>query len=321
MAKFLKTCFIIGIICIAVGYGAKSAGIRIEGWEELKEKIVNKEWNFDFDFENLKLEIKPFYELEEQDYFNKNEKIYENEELIQEAFGINELQKVHVKGAGIAIKFVPYNNNEFNIGDGKSIVIHAKKSGKYQAYVKEHTLCIIVNGDSQKELGEGLVEIMVPQAAYDAMQLSVTVEASAATIDLDVMQAKDIKVEVSAGTINWSGLTTDKLSIAMAAGSVIGENTIILDETDIDMKAGAVTLAGILGKDVEIEVAAGKATLKLAHSMEDYNYDLSCAGGSIKLGDERVEGIVRDREMDHNAEYNMDIECSVGTVELSFVTP
>lgn len=318
MAKFLKTCFIIGIICIAVGYGAKAMDIRIEGWEEIKENIVNKEWNFDF--ENFKLDIDPFFELEEQDYFDKNEKIYENEELIQEAYGINEFQKVHVKGAGIAIRLVPYDSSESNVGDGKSIVIHAKKSGKYQAYVKENKLYVIVNGKSQKELGEGLVEIMVPQTAYDAMQLSVAVEASAATVDLGVIQAKDIEVKVSAGAVDWSGLTADKLSIAMAAGAVNGAETIVMNETDIAMKAGTVTLEGILGKDVEIEVAAGKAVLKLAHSMEDYNYDLSCAGGSIKLGEEHVEGIVNGCEMDHKAEYDMDIECSVGTVELSFIT-
>ena len=47
----------------------------------------------------------------------------------------------------------------------------------------------------------------------------------------------------------------------------------------------------------------------------------SVDSGSIKLGEEHVEGIVNGREMDHKAEYDMDIECSVGTVEISFATP
>jgi hypothetical protein len=318
MTKFLKTLLVIGIICVAVGYGANAAGIQIPGVEEIKEKIMNHEWDFSLD--DFELDIDPFYELEEPDYFNKDEKIYENEDSVKEAFGMNEFQKVHVKGAGIAIKFVAYSGSESNIGDGKSIVIHATKSGKYQAYVKENALYIIVNGKSQKELGEGLVEIMVPQEAYDTAQLSITVEASAAAIELGEMQAENVNVELSAGTINWSGLTANELQIAMAAGTVNGGKTIILNETDIDMKAGAVALEGVLGKDVDINVAAGKITLKLAHSMADYNYDLSCAGGSIKLGEERVEGIVKGREMDHQAEYDMDIECSVGTVEVSFIT-
>ena len=311
MAKFLKTCLIVGVICIAVGYAASKTGIRIEGWEELKEKITNSEWNTKL--EDFKPDVDPFYELEDQNYYNESEKIYTNEELVEEAFAAGDFQKIHVKGAGIAIKFLSH--------DGSDVVVHAAKSGKYQGYIKENILQITVSGKSEKDLGEGVVQILVPQSIYDAGVLDIIVEASAATVDFGKIQAAEVELEVSAGTIAWDSLMAKEMEINMAAGTVKGENTIISNSTDIDMKAGAVTLEGVLGAEVDMEVAAGKITLQLPHIMEDYNYDLSCAGGSIKLGKESLEGLAKERKIDNHAAYNMGIECSVGSVEISFVTP
>ncbi len=311
MAKFLKTCLIIGAICIAVGFAASAAGIQAGGWKELKEQIKNGEWSIDP--EDINLGIDPFYELEDQNYYNKNEKIYTNEELVEEAFVAADFQKIHVKGAGIAIKFLSH--------DGSDVIVRATKSGKYQGYIKENVLYITASGKSEKDFGDGLIQIQVPQSLYDAALLEIIVEASAGTVDFGEIQAAKVELEVSAGTINWAGLRAKELEINMAAGTVKGENTIISNSTDIDMKAGAVTLEGVLGAEVDMEVAAGKITLQLPHVMEDYNYDLSCAGGSIKLGKESLEGIAKERKIDNHAAYNMGIECSVGSVEISFVTP
>ena len=199
------------------------------------------------------------------------------------------------------------------------MVVCVAKSGKYQGFMKENTLHIIASGKSEKDIGEGLVQIMVPESVYDAGQLDILVEASAATIDFGEIQAAGVELEVSAGTIIWSDLTANELDVDMAAGAVNGEKTVIMGCTDIDMKAGAVTLGGVLGTEVDISVSAGKITLDLTHVMEDYNYDLSCAGGSIKIGDESIEGLAKDREIDNGAGYDMDVECSAGAVEINFV--
>lgn len=311
MTKFLKTCLIIGVICIAVGFAASAAGIRIGGWDELKEQILNGEWSIGP--EDIKFDIDPFYELEDQNYYNENEKIYTNEDLVEDTFGTADFQKIHVKGAGIAIKFL----NQ----DSSDVEVRATKSGKYQSYIKENVLYITASGKSEKDLGEGMLQILVPQSIYDAGVLDIIVEASAATVDFGEIQAAEVELEVSAGTITWAGLTANDLEINMAAGTINGEKTIIFNSTDIDMKAGAVTLEGVLGAEVDMGVSAGKITLQLAHVMEDYNYDLSCAGGSIKLGKESIEGLAMERKIDNHAACNMGIECSVGSVEIAFVTP
>lgn len=321
MGKFLKTCLIIGIICIVAGFAASAAGINAGGLRELKDQILNGEWNVnldDLDFD-MNLDVEPFYELDEQQYFNQEETVHVNQETVKEVYAAAAIDQIHVKGAGIAVQFVPYDGSEPALTDGGDVVVCATKSGKYQGYMKENVLHIIASGKSEKEVGEGQVQIMVPQSIYDAGQLEITVEASAATIDFGEMQAAGVELEVSAGTITWSGLTANELDVDMAAGAVNGEKTVIMGRTDVDMKAGAVTLGGTLGAEVEIAVSAGKITLNLAHVMEDFNYDLSCAGGSIKIGEESIEGLAKEREIDNHADYDMDVECSAGAVEIQFV--
>lgn len=318
MRKFLKACLIIGVICIVVGLAASAAGINAGGLTELKDQILNGEWSVDLGDWDMDLDVDPFYELEEQPYFDNEETILVDEETVKEAYSAASIRQIHVKGAGISVQFLPYDGSAPELTDGSDVVVCAVKSGKYQGFMRENTLYIIASGQSEKEIGEGVVQIMVPQRVYAAAQLDVCVEASAAAIDFGEMQAGEVEMEVSAGTIGWSALTARALEIDMAAGAVNGEKTVITDGTDVDMKAGAVTLGGVLGAEVDISVSAGKITLNLAHVMTDYNYNLSCAGGSIKLGESSMEGLAKEQKIDNQANNNMDVECSAGTVEIKF---
>ena len=315
MRKFLKICLIIGVICIVAGFAASAAGINAGGLTELKDQILNGEWSVNLG----DLDVALFYELEEQQYFNNEETIHVDEEMVKEAYAAASIGQIHVKGAGIAVEFLPYDGSEPELTDGSDVVVCAAKSGKYQSFMRENTFYIIASGQSEKEIGEGVVQIMVPQSVYDAGQLDIFVEASAATIDFGEIQAAEVEMEVSAGTIGWSALTAKKLEIDMAAGAVNGEKTVISDSTDVDMKAGAVTLGGVFGAEVDISVSAGKITLNMAHAMTDYNYDLSCAGGSIKLGEKSLEGLAKEQEIDNQSNYTMNVECSAGAVEIKFV--
>ena len=315
MGKFLKICLGIGVICVLLGGVASAAGIHVEDLKGLKNQILNRKWNLNL---GKNLDIDPFYELDAQQYFDKEEYVHSNEEIIKEAYEAASMGKIHVKGAGITVKFLPYDGSEPGLTTGDDIVVRATKSGKYQSFMRENTLYIIASGKSTKEIAEGLVEIMVPQKVYDTNQLNVIVEAGAAVIDFGEMQAMEVNLELSAGTIEWSALTAQKLGINMTAGTVKGERTAISNSTDVDVKAGVMTLGGVLGAEVNISVSAGKTTLDLSHAMEVYNFDLSCAGGSIKLGEISLEGLAKEQEIDNRAAYNMNVECSAGAVEIKF---
>lgn len=64
-----------------------------------------------------------------------------------------------------------------------------------------------------------------------------------------------------------------------------------------------------------LETQAGSVKLILK---EAYDYDISCAGGSVRVGEYQTDGIVEKAELQNNAAKHMDIACSVGSVKISF---
>ena len=308
MAKFFKVCLVIGLICIGVGIAASAAGVSLGGLSQLKDQVLQGEWTFNW--ENITGEQAPFFELDKQEYFDHNAEVYENSARQESSFAVDEIQAIHVKTSGITVKFMTHNGNE--------ILVYAAKTGKFQNYIKEQELVITATGQNTKELGEGLVEILIPETLCNAAVLDVDVEASACVIDLGMLALDEVDLEVSAGTVSWKQLEAEALSLEMAAGAVKGSSTSILQQTDIKMHAGSVEISGSLGTETELEIMAGKISMKLTNAYTDFNYDISCAGGSVILGEEEVQGLGKEFKKNHNASNDMDIECSAGVVEISF---
>lgn len=310
MGKFLKTCLIIGIICVGLGIAASSLGISAGGLSRLKEQLLEGEWSFD-------IALAPFFELDEQHFFEEDEELYANREHINKSFDATQLEGIYIKSSGIAVQFDRYKAQQTESGTAE-VLVEAVKSGKFQAYVRDNVLYVIASGRSSNGVGAGTVTIGLPPQVYQTSHLKIEAEAAASTLNLGDMQAAEVDIDLNAGTVGWEALTANKLKIDMAAGAIQGENTIILDETELDMRAGAITLNGSLGTCTELDLSAGKLEMMLTDAFTDYNYDLSCAGGVIQVGDTSLEGVGKDHEIDHGAWKNLNIQCSAGTVNINF---
>lgn len=305
MGKFIKTCLIVGVICIVAGIAASSAGIFNGGLPKLKEEVLNGEWAIG---ENAT--IAPFFELEKQHYFNEDAVVNVDMENVQDVFVAEDVYELHVKSAGVTVEFAEY--------DGVDIQVEATKVHKYQAYLENGELYIIARGQSAKNLGSGIVKVTVPGTVYDEGYMDVDIESAASVVSFDRLEAADVELNVSAGTIFWNDLTAQELSIEMAAGTVTGGNMTVTGESDIKVNAGTITIAGVLGTETVVEMAAGMVGMTLADAETDYNYDISCAGGSVTVGEEVAEGVAKTLEISNNAAKNIDVECSMGAVNIGF---
>ncbi len=317
MGKFIKRCLIVAVICIGVGIAASAAGITAGGLTELKDQILNGEWNFDFGSFGF-VKVNPFYEIEDPHYFEDNEELFENEDRIEQVYAAESVTEIEVKGGGISIEVLPYDGSRPDMTDGGEVVVLASKSGRFQSFVREGELHIITTGKSSMDLGEGVVQIMIPREALDTRQMDVSIEATASAVYLEQLGADEVSLEISGGTVKWDVLLARELEMNVAAGVVEGTGTEVSESTDIDMKAGSVTFSGTFGKEVDIAVSAGKVAMQCDTAFNAYNYDLSCAGGSITVGGEKLDGVAKTREIDHNVTNSMNIECSAGAVEVQF---
>lgn len=307
MGKFIKTCLIIGVICIVAGIATSGTGIFKGGLTQLKDEILNGEWFVDL---GEHTEIEPFFELEEQHYFKEDAVVNVDVEKVQDTFSEADVQELYIKSAGVTIGITEH--------EGEGIFIEANMVHKYQAYLEDGELHIIARGQSGQNLGKGEVKVFVPSSLCNSGAVDLEIESAASVVSFDKLTAKDVELKVSAGTISWKELTAGELSVEMAAGTVNGTNTTVTGETDMKVSAGTITLTGVLGSETELETTAGKVEIALRDAFKAYNYDISCAGGSVTVGDQVVEGIAKTAQLEHGALKHIDIECSVGTVNISF---
>lgn len=314
MGKFLKICLIIGIVCVIAGVIAFRAGVSFDGLNEFKERLLSGEWSFD---KNIDLEVDPFFELDEQHFFDENEIINQGIEDKTDYFSAAEILGISLKCAGVQVNFVAYDKDDNNVTNSGDILVQVKKTAKYQSYVKEGVLYIKASSES-KVTGGSKIDIMVPSAFLQGGAYDIEIAASACEISLASVKVADVSIDMSAGVVNWDSLACKDLDIELSAGAINGGQTVVTGETDISMSAGAVEIEGILGTETGIDLAAGSVILKLEDAYEDYNYDISCAGGKVAVGTEIVEGIAKEVEIPNQAAKEIDIECSVGSVKISF---
>lgn len=302
MGRFLKYSIIIAVICIGLGVFATSAGASKGGFAKLKEEILAGEWSFGVD---------PFFDIEEQEFFDENENVSEQVDSLTEYYGTADFDTIHIKSAGMKVTF--------QVAEADETSIDVVKCGKYQSFLRDGTLYVIMIGESTEDVGDGGVTIVIPETVANEGMLAVEVEAGAGIIDLGTLSAFSVEIEVSAGVVEWQYLVADHLYLDVKAGAINGQDMDVTGNTQIEMSAGSVTLAGSLGTESEIELTAGKLELSLTEPFETYNYDLSCAGGRLSVGEIRLEGLADSEEIDNQATKNMDIECSAGTVNINLL--
>ena len=114
-------------------------------------------------------------------------------------------------------------------------------------------------------------------------------------------------------------LELEELSVEVGAGDIdIKEGLLTTAYARLDVDAGNLDFAGEVKGDLDANCNVGNMELKLTGEQQDYNYSLSCGVGSIKAGDISVAGLGRDDEIDNGADYDMDINCDVGNVDVIF---
>lgn len=115
----------------------------------------------------------------------------------------------------------------------------------------------------------------------------------------------------------------------------------ILDEVDIEAGVGTVRIAGAedflrcrsldlecgvgeadicadVREEARIEGGVGTICMTLAGKPDDFNYDVECGVGDIRIDNERYSGFGRDARIDNAAEKDVRVECGTGSVELMF---
>lgn len=140
----------------------------------------------------------------------------------------------------------------------------------------------------------GVMVIWVPENSLEEADLSV----GAGLLYVENIQAKELDVEVGAGKAIVESFTTEHLSLQCGAG-----------EAEIGGDA----------KQSEIECGMGSVSYNAAGKETDYNYELECGVGSLNVGSMSLAGVASEKRLQNpGAARQMDIQCGLGSVEVTF---
>ena len=172
-----------------------------------------------------------------------------------------------------------YGTLEISYGDVEEIQIEQKDVKKYQCYVNEGTLHI--EGNLKASIGIGNQDGKIVIVIPNDMVFD------------------EVDFEIGAGQADVSGLKANKVDIEVGAGQ--------MNITNLDVK------------ELNAETGTGKLYAELVGKQTDYNYNLECGIGRLKVGDSTYSGLGTEQNISNpGAERFMDVECGIGQIEIKF---
>jgi hypothetical protein len=206
--------------------------------------------------------------------------------------------------------------------DDDSCYLKIKEGDQFQFYQEEETLYIKAldtRGSLERWWGGQSwnceVDLWLPEGVtYEELYL----ELGAGKAQLNELTAQDCKLKVGAGTVRAKSLEAESLEAELGAGVIsIDQMDVVTLNAQVD--AGKFQSDGRIGQNAAIECNIGSVNLELGGDVEDYNYDISCAVGTVRIGDKKYSGMNHNTDtIDNNSHKSMKINCSLGEVSIKF---
>ena len=91
-----------------------------------------------------------------------------------------------------------------------------------------------------------------------------------------------------------------------------------MGEVKIEVGAGNCSIEGDVSEELKADCAMGNITLKLEGKETDYDYELECVSGNLKVGETEYSGLAKETKVDNDADRELDLQCVMGNIEVEF---
>lgn len=319
MKKFFKICGRLLLLCLLVGLVLLGIGYFTVGPEKItsmvseltKGRINLSSGGVAVDFGNMDINL-GLYDVDAESSFDEDYDIW-----------LKSVKKTGLsvaEGQSVTVLNMELGGCEFVLEESEDTDFYFEYSGngKSQAYIKEDTLYVKVLNTSEFTLNfdssGGTVTLYVPKEISFAR---VEVSLGAGEMELDGLWAEQMNFELGAGTMHAKGLQADSLSVSVGAGDIkLMEAQ--LGNVEVAVGAGNFSVEGTVLGNVTAECSMGNITLKLAGTDTDFNYEIECMAGSVKVDNNEYSGLTQKQSIDNNASKTIDLECAMGNVEVVF---
>ncbi len=131
------------------------------------------------------------------------------------------------------------------------------------------------------------------------------------------MQFDEASLKIGAGILSADEIHARELDIEVGAGKV-SLGSFMADEMSLECGAGEATVRGEATHEAQIECGVGSVNYAALGYQQDYNYELSCGIGELRIGSDSFSGLGKERKIDNGGSKEMEIECGIGSVCVTF---
>lgn len=296
MKKFTTVVLIVVLVCLVSGMVLCGIGIA-SGANAAEFARLVKEGRYSFGWNA--------YEIDEDDEDIKlTEQTFQNADIRSldvsiDAGSLDILDSwdddihVNVKSRGVTVKVSD---------DGGTLEIECENRMRWW-FVRRQKCEIELYLPENKEWTEADFELGAGSLKSELSQLNVrdmdiSVGAGEAYLPHDITVQQRASLEVDAGEITMGNINAAKM--------------------DVNVGVGSIGLTADVEEKLSADCGVGELDLKLTGSMSNYNYKVDCGLGEVRLGTETMTSLGDDRHINHHAAKDVEIDCGVGTVSVSF---
>ncbi len=129
---------------------------------------------------------------------------------------------------------------------------------------------------------------------------------------------KEIEIDVAAGTVIADKIVADNVSMEIDAAYVRIDELIVENEAELQISAGEMVVGYYDGSGLDAECDMGSIMVVCEGNSNDYNYNLECGMGEIKVDEDRYSGMGESIKVNNGGEKSIKAECGMGEILLEF---
>lgn len=323
MKKFMKGCGITAVIFIVVGMVIGVAGNRGHGSQryslgEILSAISGgnitsdsvDDWSHGVAEQIQENMGDVHYDLEDNVDYNPDHEVktgtIDPYILGDDSQGITGLQ---VQAGGCAMKI--------QVSEDDCFRVEADGMRKFQGYVENDTLVICgtskTGSNNEGNLGGSICLYMPEDFDFE----KVTMDVGAGSLIVEDLRTDSLEANVGAGKMAFEKLDANQATLDCGAGQ-LNVDELNSRTVEISVGMGSLHLTGDVTESLTADCAMGELKLTLAGEQTDFNYDLSCGMGAMKVGNDSYNGMANEKQINNQAAKDMELDCAMGSVMVEF---
>lgn len=205
---------------------------------------------------------------------------------------------------------------------GGEIRVEAKnlQDDKYTCELRSGRLVIIYKAEGVIHLhrfDQDDTEIMLYLPANMSLDdVSLAIGAGSMYLDAVPVSCMQMKVEIGAGKWKAEHLSVaEGLNVEIGAGKAKMKD-VTAGRLNIDCGVGSSVYKGSVNGDVKVSCGVGSCNFQLENKENDFNYDVSCAVGSVKINGSRLRSYASKKSYKNESALGTAVlECGLGSIE------